>query len=99
MIQGLPSGEVWLAFKNTLRATDRATKCYEILTQLLVFEQSYAYDRLAVSAYTNTELSAPLFAKKGTGGGSMKTDGKATGWGAWPADGKASGETETLARI
>jgi hypothetical protein len=77
MVQGLPTGDVWLAFRTSLTASKSASKCQDILDQLQIFERSYAWDRHGVSAYTNTESSTALFAKKGTGG-SKKKDGKAT---------------------
>ncbi|KAI5841244.1 hypothetical protein BZA05DRAFT_418433 [Tricharina praecox] len=64
MVQGLPTGDVWLAFRTSLNSSESAGSCQEILDQIL--ERSYAWDRHGVSAYTNTELSTALFAKKGT---------------------------------
>jgi hypothetical protein len=79
MIQGLPTGDVWLAFKHSLAASKANKKCQDVVEQLQTFERSYAYDRHGASAYTNSELSTALFAKKGTGGGSKKKDGKVSG--------------------
>jgi hypothetical protein len=79
MMQGLPTGDVWLSFKCSLTATGKDRNCRDILEQLQVFELLYSYDRHGASAYTNTESSNALFAKKGAGGGSKKKDGKASG--------------------
>jgi hypothetical protein len=95
MMQGLPTGDVWLAFKNNLTAAGKAQKCVDILDQLQIFERSYVYDRHGASAYTNPQTSTALFAKKGTGG-SKKKDSKATGGGASAESGKASGRDKTI---
>jgi hypothetical protein len=79
MIQGLPTGDIWLAFKHSLAASKANKRCQDIVEQLQTFERSYAYDRHGASAYTNSEISTALFAKKGTGGGSKKKDCKASG--------------------
>jgi hypothetical protein len=82
MVQGLPTGDVWLAFRTSLNSSDSAGSCQKILDQLQIFERSYAWDRHGVSAYTNTELSTALFAKKGTakkGGETAGGSGKASG--------------------
>jgi hypothetical protein len=94
-MQGLPTGDVWLAFKNNLTAAGKAQKCVDILDQLQIFERSYAYDRHGASAYTNPQTSTALFAKKGTGG-SKKKDSKVTGGGASAESGKASGGDKTI---
>jgi hypothetical protein len=57
MIQGLPTGDVWLAFRTSLTSSKSASKCQDILDQLQVFERSYAWDRHGVSAYTNPQTS------------------------------------------
>ncbi|KAA8895290.1 hypothetical protein FN846DRAFT_997275 [Sphaerosporella brunnea] len=83
MVQGLPTGDVWLAFWTSLTSSDSAGSCQKILDQLQIFERSYAWDRHGVSAYTS-QSSTALFAKKGTakkkgaetsGGGSDKAPG------------------------
>jgi hypothetical protein len=51
MMQGLPTGDVWLAFKNNLSTAGKAQKCMDILDQLQIFERSYACDRHGASAY------------------------------------------------
>jgi hypothetical protein len=45
MVQGLPTGDVWLAFRTSLTSSKSASKCQDILDQLQVFELSYAWDR------------------------------------------------------
>jgi hypothetical protein len=94
MVQGLPKGDVWLAFRTSLNLSESAGSCQKILGQLQIFECSYAWDRHGVSAYIDTELSTALFAKKGTakkkGGesaGGTSNSGGASGGGS----GKASG--------
>jgi hypothetical protein len=64
MVQGLPKGDVWLAFRTSLNSSENGESCQKILDQLQTFERSYAWDRHGVSAYTDT--STALFAKKGT---------------------------------
>jgi hypothetical protein len=81
MIQGLPTGDVWLACRTSLTSGRSAGRCQDILDHLQVFERSYAWDRHDVSAYTNPQTSTALFAKKGTGA-SKKKESKAAGAGA-----------------
>ncbi|KAA8895051.1 hypothetical protein FN846DRAFT_998118 [Sphaerosporella brunnea] len=65
MVQGHPTGDVWLVFRTSLTLSESAGDSRKILDQLQVFERSYAWDRHGVSAYTS-QSSTALFAKKGT---------------------------------
>jgi hypothetical protein len=79
MVQGLPKGDVWLAFRTSLNSSENGESCQKILDQLQTFERSYAWDRHGVSAYTDNEVLTALFAKTGTAKKKAGGSGKASG--------------------